>query len=67
MPSSYSNDRNRRVPGQGSDRFAPLLRALSDGGYAGDVAIEPFDYRPDGLVFEASLPLPEQVRWSNAF
>jgi two-component sensor histidine kinase len=26
-----------------------------------------FDFRPDGLVFEASLPLPEQVRWSNAF
>ena len=42
------NDRNRRGPGQGSDRFAPLLRALIDGGYAGDVAIEPFDYRPDG-------------------
>jgi len=26
-----------------------------------------FDFRPDGLVFEASLPLPEQVRWSNTF
>jgi two-component sensor histidine kinase len=26
-----------------------------------------FDFRPDGLVFEASLPLPEQVRWSNPF
>lgn len=26
-----------------------------------------FDFRPDGLVFEASLPLPETVRWSNAF
>ncbi|PIB90854.1 sensor histidine kinase [Caulobacter sp. FWC2] len=26
-----------------------------------------FDFRPEGLVFEASLPLPEQVRWSNAF
>lgn len=26
-----------------------------------------FDFRPDGLVFEANLPLPEQVRWSNAF
>ncbi len=26
-----------------------------------------FDFRPDGLVFEASLPLPEQVRWSNQF
>lgn len=26
-----------------------------------------FDFHPDGLVFEASLPLPEAVRWSNAF
>jgi two-component sensor histidine kinase len=26
-----------------------------------------FDFRPEGLVFEASLPLPEQVRWSNSF
>ncbi|WP_297515097.1 sensor histidine kinase [uncultured Caulobacter sp.] len=26
-----------------------------------------FDFRPDGLVFEASLPLPEAVRWSNSF
>ncbi len=26
-----------------------------------------FDFRAEGLVFEASLPLPEQVRWSNAF
>ncbi|MCY1648817.1 cache domain-containing protein [Caulobacter sp. SL161] len=24
-----------------------------------------FDFLPDGLVFEASLPLPEAVRWSN--
>ena len=24
-----------------------------------------FDFQPDGLVFEASLPLPEAVRWSN--
>jgi two-component sensor histidine kinase len=26
-----------------------------------------FDYRPEGLVFEAALPLPEQDRWSNSF
>jgi sugar phosphate isomerase/epimerase len=42
------NDRNRRAPGQGTDRFAPVLRALVDGGYTGDIAIEPFDYSPDG-------------------
>lgn len=42
------NDRNRRGPGQGSDAFAPVLRALRDYGYDGDIAIEPFDYVPDG-------------------
>ena len=26
-----------------------------------------FDFRPDGLFFEANLPLPEQARWSNTF
>jgi D-psicose/D-tagatose/L-ribulose 3-epimerase len=42
------NDRNRQGPGQGEQRFAPLLAALRKHGYAGDVAIEPFDYVPDG-------------------
>ena len=41
------NDRNRRGPGQGDDRFAPMLAALITAGYAGDVSIEPFDYVPD--------------------
>ncbi|MCW5744674.1 MAG: sugar phosphate isomerase/epimerase [Alphaproteobacteria bacterium] len=42
------NDRNRRGPGQGEDRFAPVLQALKDGGYDAWVAMEPFDYHPDG-------------------
>jgi sugar phosphate isomerase/epimerase len=42
------NDRNRRGPGQGEQRFAPLFAALLRHGYAGDVAVEPFDYVPDG-------------------
>jgi sugar phosphate isomerase/epimerase len=42
------NDRNRRGPGQGEQRFAPLLAALTRHGYAGDIAVEPFDYVPDG-------------------
>ncbi len=42
------NDRNRRGPGQGDDRFAPVLAALRRHGYGGWVAIEPFDYVPDG-------------------
>lgn len=41
------NDRNRRGPGQGNDRFAPVICALLDGGYEGAIAIEPFDYVPD--------------------
>jgi sugar phosphate isomerase/epimerase len=42
------NDRNRRGPGQGEQRFAPLFAALTKHGYSGDVAVEPFDYVPDG-------------------
>ena len=42
------NDRNRQGPGQGEQRFAPLFAALARHGYAGDVAVEPFDYVPDG-------------------
>ena len=44
----HLNDRNRRGPGQGEDRFAPVLAALRDGGYPGFAAVEPFDYHPDG-------------------
>ena len=42
------NDRNRQGPGQGDDRFAPLIAALMRNGYSGDIAVEPFDYVPDG-------------------
>jgi D-psicose/D-tagatose/L-ribulose 3-epimerase len=42
------NDRNRRGPGQGEDRFAPILTALRRQGYDGWLAMEPFDYLPDG-------------------
>jgi D-psicose/D-tagatose/L-ribulose 3-epimerase len=42
------NDRNRRAPGQGDDRFGPILAALARNGYTGWLAVEPFDYRPDG-------------------
>jgi D-psicose/D-tagatose/L-ribulose 3-epimerase len=42
------NDRNRRGPGQGEVKFAPLFAALKRHRYAGDVAVEPFDYVPDG-------------------
>jgi sugar phosphate isomerase/epimerase len=42
------NDRNRRGPGQGEQKFAPLFAALLRHSYKGDIAVEPFDYVPDG-------------------
>ena len=39
------NDRNRRGPGQGDDRFGPVVRALRETGYGGWIAMEPFVYR----------------------
>jgi D-psicose/D-tagatose/L-ribulose 3-epimerase len=46
------NDPNRRGPGQGQMQFAPILAELSRlqaaGQYRGVVAVEPFDYLPDG-------------------
>jgi len=42
------NDPNRRAPGQGEMRFAPILAALHRHGWDRTVAVEPFDYVPDG-------------------
>jgi len=42
------NDPNRRGPGQGEMKFGPILRAIDESGYRGVVAVEPFDYVPDG-------------------
>ena len=48
-----ANDPNRRGPGQGAMAFAPIMEALvrlqSTGAYRGIVAVEPFDYVPDGM------------------
>lgn len=47
------NDPNRRGPGQGKLRFEPILRTLramqEQGHYNDLIAIEPFDYVPDGI------------------
>ena len=42
------NDRNRQGPGQGPDKFTPVLAALKRNGYGGWLAMEPFDCQPDG-------------------
>jgi sugar phosphate isomerase/epimerase len=42
------NDPNRRGPGQGEMKFAPILAALKRHDYTGTIAVEPFDYSPDG-------------------
>ena len=42
------NDPNRRGPGQGEMKFAPIMAALKRHNYAGTIAVEPFDYSPDG-------------------
>jgi len=42
------NDPNRRAPGQGEMTFGPIFAALQRNGYEGVVAVEPFDYVPDG-------------------
>jgi len=49
------NDRNKRGPGQGEDKFAPVVRALRDTGYDGWVAMEPFVYEPDGPTCAARM------------
>ena len=43
------NDPNRRAPGQGEMRFAPILAALERNRFEGVVSVEPFDYVPDGI------------------
>lgn len=57
MPSGHIahvqvNDPNRRGPGQGAMNFSPILemvlRLEASGDYKGIVAVEPFDYVPDG-------------------
>jgi sugar phosphate isomerase/epimerase len=58
MPSGHvahvqANDPNRRGPGQGTLQFAPIVETLlamrAAGHYDGIVAVEPFDYVPDGI------------------
>lgn len=54
----HLNDSSSLAPGQGSDPFTGLVEVLLDEGYAGTVAVEPFDYRPDG---------PGAAAWSAGY
>ena len=51
------NDPNRRGPGQGDMLFAPIMKTLlhmqAAGHYSGVVAMEPFDYVPNGMASAA--------------
>ncbi len=49
------NDRSKRGPGQGDDRFAPVVKALRETGYRGWIAMEPFVYEPDGPTCAARM------------
>ena len=42
------NDANLRGPGQGALQFADIFRPVRQYDYRGWVAVEPFDYQPDG-------------------
>lgn len=42
------NDRNRRGPGQGNDRFKKIINVLKQYHWTGTLAVEPFIYEPDG-------------------
>jgi D-psicose/D-tagatose/L-ribulose 3-epimerase len=44
----HLNDPNRRGPGEGDLKFAPIFQALREQNYAGAFGIEPFIYKPDG-------------------
>ena len=44
----HLNDPNRRGPGEGELRFAPILEALREAGYDGWAGVEPFVYEPSG-------------------
>ncbi len=44
----HLNDPCLRAPGQGELRFREILEALEENGYQDVLAVEPFDYYPDG-------------------
>ncbi len=49
----HLNDRDRRAPGQGDDRFAGVIATLLHARYRGTVSVEPFRYEPSGVAVAA--------------
>ena len=49
----HVNDPNRRGPGEGALRFAPIIAALKRHHYSGTIAVEPFIFIPDGKTCAA--------------
>jgi len=49
----HFNDSSKLGPGQGDDEFLPVVETLLRSGYTGTVAIEPFEYVPDGRTAAA--------------
>ena len=58
-----ANDRNRRGPGQGDTDQRPVLQALKEMNYTGWVAVEPFEYIPDGPGCAAASALHVRDIW----
>lgn len=67
----HVNDSSRLGPGQGADAFAGVLAVLLEQGYAGTVAVEPFEYSPSGPTSAARAigymqGLVESLQWEGA-
>jgi sugar phosphate isomerase/epimerase len=59
------NDRNGRGPGQGETPIAPVLQVLQRAGYAGWIALEPFDYQPEPLACAAASAAYVRGAWEG--
>ena len=59
------NDKNRRGPGQGDTPQRPVMQVLSDQGYQGWMAVEPFIYQPDGPACAAYSAGYLRATWNS--
>jgi sugar phosphate isomerase/epimerase len=59
------NDKNRRGPGQGGTAQAAVLEVLHRAAYGGWVAVEPFEYLPDGPSCAAFCASYMRGLWSE--